>query len=76
MEWFVTGDIETRYLSFLARESECIPWGGMEGMCRVVVGCIWPDGWKIASNGPNGDQLTEWRWPFLEWGCLPMLRSL
>ena len=26
-----------RYLSFLARESMCNPWGGMEDLCRVVI---------------------------------------
>ena len=40
----VTGDIETRYLSFLVRESKCIPQGGMEGVCWMAVGCIQPKG--------------------------------
>ena len=32
LKWFVTGDIETRCLSFLVRESKCIPWGGVDGV--------------------------------------------
>ena len=74
-EWFVTVEIETRYLSFLAKESECIPQGGMEGVCRVVIHFTQPDGWKITSANPNGDWFNEWRWLFLEWDS-SMLRSL
>ena len=33
-----------------------MPWGGMEGVCRVVVGCAQPDRWKITSVDPN----VEW----------------
>ena len=72
----IAGVIETQYLSSLARESECMPWCGMEGMCRVVIGCMQPYGWKITSADPNGDQFTDWRWLLLEWGCLSTLRSL
>ena len=25
------------YLSFLVKKSTCNPWGGMEGVCRVVI---------------------------------------
>ena len=52
---WLTGVIETWYLSFLVRESKCMPQGGMESVCRVVIGCAQPDGWKIASADPNGD---------------------
>ena len=38
-----------RNLSFLVRKSECIPWDGIEDVCRVVVGYMQPDGWKTAS---------------------------
>ena len=65
LEQLITGVIEIRYKSFLTRESKCIPQGGM-GVCRVVVGCVQPDGWKITSADPNGDWFTEWRWFFLE----------
>ena len=58
------------------RDSKYIPWGGMEDVCRVVVGYPQPDGWKTASTDPNGDQFTEWRWLLLEWGCSPTLRLL
>ena len=69
LEWFVAGEIETMYLSFLVKETEWMPWGGMEGVCRMIIGCTQPNGWKITSASPNGDQFTEWRWLFLEWGC-------
>ena len=46
LEWFVAGEIDTRYLSFLAKESKCMPWSWMEGVCRVVIGCAQPNGWK------------------------------
>ena len=36
-------------------ESKCMPWGGMEDVCRVVVGCTQPDGWKITSADPNAE---------------------
>ena len=55
LEWFVAGEIETRYLSFLARESKRMSQGGMEGVCRVDIGCMQPDGWKITSANPNGE---------------------
>ena len=61
LEWFVAGEIETRYPSFLAKESKCMPQGGMEGVCMVVISCVQPDGWKITSANPNGDQFIEWR---------------
>ena len=32
LEWFVGGDIETRYLSFLKKENKCMPQGRMEGV--------------------------------------------
>ena len=48
----ITGVIETQYLSFLWRANAC-SWGGMEGVCTVVVGCTQPNGWKITSVGPN-----------------------
>ena len=35
----LTGAIEIWYLFFLARESEWMPQGGMEGVCMVVIGC-------------------------------------
>ena len=73
---FFYRNIRDRYLSFLARESECIPLGGMEDMCRLVIGCAQPNGWKTASTDPNWDLFTECRWLLLEWGCLPMLRSM
>ena len=76
MEWLITGVIETRYPSFLVEERKCIPWGGMEGVCRVIVGCMQPDGWKITSVNPNGDWFSEWRRLLLEWSCSSMLRSL
>ena len=41
-------------------------WDG--GLCRVVIGCTQPDGWKITSANPNGDWFTEWRGFLLEWG--------
>ena len=41
----ITGVIETQYLSFLVRESKCMPQGGIEGVCRVVLGGMQPDGW-------------------------------
>ena len=62
LEWFVAGEIETRYLLFLVKESEGIPKGGMEGVCRVAVGCAQPSGWKLTSADPNVDWFTEWRW--------------
>ena len=34
LEWLITGALEIRYLSFLVRESKCIPQSGMEGVCR------------------------------------------
>ena len=37
-------------------ESKCMPQGGMESVCRVVVGCPQPNGWKITSVDPN----VEW----------------
>ena len=36
---WLTGAIEISYLSFLVRDSECMPQGGMEGVCSVDVGC-------------------------------------
>ena len=36
-------------------DSKCI-WGGMEGVCRVVIGCTQPDRCKITSVDPN----VEW----------------
>ena len=32
-----------------------MPWDGMEGVCRVVVGCAQPERWKITSADQNGD---------------------
>ena len=43
-----------RYLSLLAKESECISQAGMEDVCMVIIGCVQPDRWKIASTNPNG----------------------
>ena len=54
LEWFIAGAIETQYLSFLVRESKCMPWGGMVGVCRMVIGCIQPSGWKITSASQMG----------------------
>ena len=62
----ITGAIETWYLSCLVGESKCMPWGGIEGLCRVVVGCAQSHGWKITSADPNGNQFTEYRWLLLE----------
>ena len=59
LEWFIAGDIETRYLSFLVRESKCMPQGGTEGVGRIVIGCMQCNGWKITSSNPNGDQSVE-----------------
>ena len=36
-----------------------MPQGGMEGVCRVVSGCTQPDGWKITSADPNGEQFLS-----------------
>ena len=33
-----------------------MPQGGMEGVCRVVIGCAQSDGWKITSANPD----VEW----------------
>ena len=33
-----------------------MPQGGMEGVCRVVIGCAQPNGWKTTSIDPN----VEW----------------
>ena len=52
----ITGVIETQYLSFLARESKCMPQGGMEGLCRVGIGCAQPDVWKTTSADTNVDR--------------------
>ena len=76
LEWFVAGEIETKYLSFLVRETKCMSQDGMEGVCRVVVVCTQPDRWKITIANPNEDGFTEWRCLFLECCCLSMLRSL
>ena len=64
----ITGVIEILYLSFLVRESGMHAQGGMEGVCRVVVGCTQPDGWKITSANPIGDWFIEWRWFLRELG--------
>ena len=37
----------------LPAESECMFWDGIEGVCRVVIGCAQPNGWKITSADPN-----------------------
>ena len=39
----------------LLAESECMPQGGMEGVCRVVIGCTQPNRWKITSTDPNAE---------------------
>ena len=36
-------------------ESECMPQGGMEGVCRVAIGCAQTDRWKITSANPNAN---------------------
>ena len=33
-----------------------MPQDGMEGVCRVVIGCAQPNGWKITSVDPNVEQ--------------------
>ena len=40
-------------------ESKCLPWDGMEGVCRVVIGCAQPDRWKITSVDPNVEQFLS-----------------
>ena len=72
----ITGVIETWYLSYLVRESECMPQGGMEGVCRVAISCVQLNGCKITSANPNEDWFTEWRWLVLEWGFSSTFRSL
>ena len=42
-----------RYLSFLVKEDICNPWGGMEGMCRVVVTVHDPMGLEFSLLNPN-----------------------
>ena len=42
-------------IPILPTESKCMPHGGMEGVCRVVIGCTQPDGWKITSANLNGE---------------------
>ena len=37
----------------LPAESKCMLPGGMEDVCRVVIGCAQPDGWNITSVDPN-----------------------
>ena len=44
-------------------ESNCMPQDGMKGVCRVVIGCVQPNRWKIIS----GDPKVEW---FLSGGGL------
>ena len=36
-----------------------MPWGGIEGVCRVVVGCAQPDGWKITCANPNAEEFLS-----------------
>ena len=72
LECLIIGVIQTRYLSFLARESKCMPWDGIGGVCRMVLGCTQLDEWKVSS----ANWCTEWRRLPLGWGCLSMLRSL
>ena len=43
-------------IPILPAESKCMPWDGIEGVCRVVVGCAQPNGWKITSVDLN----VEW----------------
>ena len=57
LEWFVAGEIETRYLSFLAKESKCMPQGGMEGVCRVVIVCVQPNGMENNQCQPKWGQV-------------------
>ena len=40
-------------------ESECMTQGGMEQVCRVVIGCAQPDGWKITSANPNVERFCS-----------------
>ena len=42
-------------MPILPVESKCMPQGGMEGVCRVVIGCAQPDRWKITSANPNAE---------------------
>ena len=42
-----------RYLSFLVKEGICNPWGGMEGMCRVVVTVHDPMSLEFSLLNPN-----------------------
>ena len=44
LEWFVMGEIETRNLSFLEKESKCISQGGMEV-------CV---GQSLVASSPTG----------------------
>ena len=40
-------------------ESECMPWSGMEGVYRVVIGHAQPDRWKITSANPNVEEFLS-----------------
>ena len=51
----VAGEIETRYMSFPVRESRCMPQGGTDVVCRVIIGCVQHNGQKITSANPNGE---------------------
>ena len=44
LKWLISRVIEIRYLSFLVRESKCMPYDGIEHVCRVVIGCMQPEG--------------------------------
>ena len=45
----------------LMRRAHADPLGRMQGACRVVIGCVQPDGWKKFSANLNGCWFTEWR---------------
>ena len=48
------------YLSFLVKESICNPWGGMKGVCRVVIAMYDPMGMNLVCQ-------LNWM-PCFEWG--------
>ena len=47
------------YLSFLVKESWCIPRGGMEGVCRLVITVQNLMGWEFSLS-------TKWILPLFE----------